>query len=252
MADDQPDPNAPLDFDRARFETAAPSELRCQSCERSIPDNYFTAGQAIVCEACRHQLGVQLARSPGAGTFLKAVAFGTAAAAAGAILWAVVVEVTGYELGLIAIVVGFLVGGAIRAATARRGGVLYQLMAVALTYIAIVSTYIPQLSAAFDAAVASEAAGEEGLAEETEPGAEPETADAGPEPAVVTGGAWIAKAIFIAALAVAAPFLAGFENIIGLLIIGFALWQAWSMNKRTEVVFAGPFRAGDAVADASS
>jgi hypothetical protein len=44
------------------------------------------------------------------------------------------------------------------------------------------------------------------------------------------------------AVAMAAPFLAGFENIIGLVIIAFGLYQAWKMNKRNPVVITGPFK----------
>ena len=40
----------------------------------------------------------------------------------------------------------------------------------------------------------------------------------------------------------AAPFLGGFENIPGILIIGFALWEAWKMNRRVPLQVEGPFR----------
>ena len=43
------------------------------------------------------------------------------------------------------------------------------------------------------------------------------------------------------AIAAAAPFLAGAENIIGLLIIAFGLFEAWKINKRAEVTMTGPF-----------
>jgi len=38
------------------------------------------------------------------------------------------------------------------------------------------------------------------------------------------------------------PFLMGFENAIGILIIGFALWQAFRMNARGKINLQGPFR----------
>lgn len=41
-------------------------------------------------------------------------------------------------------------------------------------------------------------------------------------------------------IAFVAPFLAGFENIMGLLIIGFGVYQAWKMNKRADVEITGP------------
>ena len=42
-------------------------------------------------------------------------------------------------------------------------------------------------------------------------------------------------------LLLASPFLAGFQNVIGLLIIGFALWEAWKANRRVPLAIAGPF-----------
>jgi hypothetical protein len=39
----------------------------------------------------------------------------------------------------------------------------------------------------------------------------------------------------------AAPFLMGFQNIIGLLIIGFGLWEAWKFNRRVDAVITGPY-----------
>jgi len=41
-----------------------------------------------------------------------------------------------------------------------------------------------------------------------------------------------------------APFLAGFENILGLVIIGFALFQAWKMNRRAPLAISGPYAVG--------
>jgi hypothetical protein len=38
-----------------------------------------------------------------------------------------------------------------------------------------------------------------------------------------------------------APFLAGLENVIGILIIGFAVWEAWRINRRVKVAIEGPF-----------
>ncbi len=242
-----------LDFERASFEGDANHELRCQSCERAIHDHYYTAGQAIVCEACRHQIEAELANPQGGSAFLRAGVFGLGAAAVGAALWGVIVKVTGYEIGLIAIAVGWVVGAAVRAGTRHRGGRLYQLMAVALTYLAIVSTYVPYIVAEFrDAeAVAVEEPEASAAAGELQPAGEPEPAiegraegEAVEVPPTVGDMALAAAAIL--AIAMAAPFLAGFENIIGLLIIGFALWQAWSMNRRIEVTISGPFQADSA------
>ena len=41
-------------------------------------------------------------------------------------------------------------------------------------------------------------------------------------------------------IAFASPFLSGASNIIGILIIGIALYEAWKLNKRVPVT--GPFQ----------
>jgi hypothetical protein len=46
------------------------------------------------------------------------------------------------------------------------------------------------------------------------------------------------------ALSLAAPFLGGFQNVIGILIIGFALWEAWKMNRHVPLIVEGPYRVG--------
>lgn len=61
-----------------------------------------------------------------------------------------------------------------------------------------------------------------------------------PEDAKAT--AWLIAIPF----AYAVPFLAGFENAIGILIIGFALYQAWRMSGKRTIQWAGPFQVGSA------
>jgi hypothetical protein len=44
----------------------------------------------------------------------------------------------------------------------------------------------------------------------------------------------------------ASPILFGIEAPIGLLIVAFALWEAWKFNRRHPIIFNGPFRVGEA------
>ena len=56
-------------------------------------------------------------------------------------------------------------------------------------------------------------------------------------------GALAALALLFAliiGLSYAAPFLAGFDNVLGLVIIGFALFEAWRINRQVPIL--GPFR----------
>ena len=57
-----------------------------------------------------------------------------------------------------------------------------------------------------------------------------------------------ALVVFAFAISLAAPFLAGIQNVIGLLIIGFALWEAWRINAYRKLPITGPYELGAAPA----
>jgi hypothetical protein len=145
-----------------------------------------------------------------------------------------VLAATGYEIGLIAILVGFMVGWAVRRGAGGLGGRRYQLLALTLTYLAIGATYVPlamrQLADEPSGQSANPALGDESSAA---------TAGAG---AVLLG---VAALVLLAA---AMPILLGISgfpsSLISLLIVGFALHQAWRMNGRLHLSFTGPFTVG--------
>jgi hypothetical protein len=53
--------------------------------------------------------------------------------------------------------------------------------------------------------------------------------------------------VLLLALFYAAPF---FQNIIGILIVGFALYEAWKLNRRTELSVSGPHQVSTSSAPA--
>ena len=276
-----------LDFERA--DQASHSASACAQCATPITDRYFTLGSHVLCEPCH--IAFRDAKAPGnaASRFIGAAALGTVAAAIGCALWMLVTKLTGYEIGLIAIVVGYLVGMAVHIGARRVGGVAYQLLAVFLTYSAVVMTYLPMIANQImtdeglrqeirngisDGAQAGLSDGartllpddsqttpsgdsqtalsNERTADDTANSAPSTSASENREAPVTRSGteelvAWIA-AIPIAYML---PFLMGFENAIGILIIGFALWQAFRMNARAKIDLQGPFRleARDATLD---
>jgi hypothetical protein len=235
-----------LDFERA--ETSTNATPVCAQCATPITDRYFTIGSHVLCEPCH--FAFQNAKAPGnaATRFFGAAGLGALAAAIGCALWMAVTELTGYEIGLIAIAVGFLVGMAVHIGSRRVGGLVYQLLAVFLTYSAIVMTYVPILanemiaSEEFQSGMAggesetwAEGEGSDSAANPVD-GEEPNAQPLSPEDAAVL--AWISAI----PLAYMLPFLMGFENAIGILIIGFALWQAYRMNARAKIEMQGPFQ----------
>ena len=75
--------------------------------------------------------------------FARAAAFGSVAAIAGATLYYAVIAITNFEIGLVAIVIGFMVGFAVMKGTGGYGSRRYQLLAVFLTYFAVGLAYLP-------------------------------------------------------------------------------------------------------------
>jgi hypothetical protein len=76
------------------------------------------------------------------------------------------------------------------------------------------------------------------------PGPEPKPKPEPEEVARPTAFGLVAVMVLFLSLCYALPILEGFQQPIGLLIVGFALWEAWKLNKRVPLVFNGPFEAG--------
>ncbi len=198
-----------LQFDTAEPSTAT-TDRSCTGCRRPIEEEYHMANMQVVCTPCRTVLeaGPQGTRTGRVG---RALLFGAGAAVAGGLVYLVVATVTGYEIGLIAILVGWMVGRAVSLGSEHRGGWLYQVIAIGFTYLAICTSYVPGIVDAW-----------------REPGA-----------AAELSGAVLYIAAFIFSLAV--PILSITVAPIGALILAFALFQAWRENKRPELTITGPY-----------
>lgn len=163
-------------------------------------------GQFVICDPCkeaRTSSGLQL------GALLGATLFGGIAAILAGLAWGMVTWATGYNIGLIAIVAGGIVAVGVRIG-AGRGGAMYQMLAALLTYLSI--------------AVAETAVGVSMLSAE---------------------GADTVELLLASTAGLVAVFFmlipSSIENgdIIGLLIYGFAIYQAIQMTAAS--TFAGPF-----------
>jgi len=248
-----------LQFDRVELDETpeARKAPACAFCRTPLQASYFDINGQIACDSCRSKIEQQFQKGPGAAGFLKAAGAGLGAAIAGCAIYYAVRALTGYEIGLISILVGFMVGKAVRWGSRGRGGWVYQTLAMFLTYMAIVSTYIPllikeigdQVESKKSAVVApgvtspgSATAPGVGPSKTSAPGAKKATEDT----SEMTFGTVAVGLVGIFVLAAAVPFLAGFEHILGLVIIAFGLWEAWKLNKRPVIAILGPLDLGAA------
>jgi hypothetical protein len=232
----QPDDAPALDtlqFDAPADGPAGPPV--CAECGGAIADSYYEVNGHVVCASCKAKFESRRSGGSAAARLGRATLFGFGAAIAGAGLYYAILALTGYEIDLVAVAVGWLVGRAVHVGSGGRGGWGYQTLAVGLTYLAIVSTYIPFLATEFS---------ERQPAAEASAPAAPEAAPAAADVPAPEAGSLLMALGALVLIAVAAPFLAGMENVIGVLIIGFALYQAWKMNARVTLVFNGPYAIG--------
>lgn len=192
-----------IDFDKADYKDGAAPTANCVVCNEPIGSTYYDVNGRMVDERCRLQIETELKT---AGSGFQGLLLGAGAAVVGGIGWALITKAAkGAQWGIVAVAVGWLVGKAIAKGSAERATTPVRIAGVVFTYLAVVGQHI---SLAFE-----------------------KSAGDGDVPFVVS-----------LLLAVMMPFLQGVENIIGLLIIGFALWEAWSKSAPRQLVITGPFQ----------
>lgn len=238
--------DAGLQFDKVEL-GGHQAARACRSCQQPIEREYFEIVGNVVCPSCAQRFSA----ARGWRAFLRAAAFGAGAALLGTLAWFAIIEIAHSEFGLLAIGVGLFVGVAVRKGSGGHGGARYQALAMALTYISITASYVPLVvrelgkrsehSQGAHASAPNTHAGDSAALE----GPERAQASAPAHHAEAAGlGTLLFSLAVVFGLAFASPFLAGFDNLMGWIIIGIALYEAWKINKSVPV--SGPFQLAKA------
>jgi hypothetical protein len=171
-----------------------------------ISGEYFQVQNHVICASCaaRIRAGQQSAQPVPLG---RAVVFGAGAAIAGCLLYAIPLAM-GVQIGIVALLVGWMVGKAIRTGSYGTGGRPQQILAVTLTYFAISMSFFPAFLFTAKHAIAFSLSS-------------------------------------ILLIAFAEPFLelktspAG--GLISLFILFVGLQRAWALTARHEIMVTGPY-----------
>jgi hypothetical protein len=190
----------------------------------------------VVCPVCAEKIqsGQQAAPPISLG---RAALYGAGAALAGSVLYAAVAILLNLEIGIIAIVVGVMVGKAVRAGSKGLGGRPQQILAVALTYFAITTSYIPVFFHQMSKNPQMLEQAKKQAA--TNPDAAPEQ----PARVSVVGAIVMLLLIFAAAPLFNVTSVGG---LISLFIIFIGLRQAWRLTGRSEILVMGPYETAPA------
>jgi hypothetical protein len=241
--------NDALQFDHvvASSPTAAVTHAAgvvCAACQASIPTEYFDLGGHVVCERCRHRLEMAADTPRGTLPLLVAGASGLGAGIIGAIIYYSVIAIAHLEIGIVAILIGYMVGYAVRRGAGGRGGLRFQILAVGLTYLSVAFAYTPlAVSAARE-----HRAGQATTAANGTSGAGAGVATGtrtGQAPRPIGGLQLIAVlAAFVVTLPVAIILGNLPSSLITVVIITIGMRQAWRMTAAPILEFRGPYRVG--------
>jgi hypothetical protein len=224
---------------------AAPAAgVVCAACQASIPTEYFDLGGHVVCGGCRQRFETAAETPRGALPLLVAGACGLGAGIVGAIIYYSVIAIAHLEIGIVAILIGYMVGYAVRRGAGGRGGLRFQVLAVGLTYLSVAFAYMPLVvSAAREHRAGQAATAASGTSNAGAGGVtSPRTSEA---PRPVGGLQLIAVvAAFVVTLPVAIILGNLPSSLITLVIITIGMRQAWRMTAAPILEFRGPYRVG--------
>ena len=241
-----------LQFDRviSAPDASAPSDtlaVICAACQTPIETEYFDVNGSILCSRCRTVAEAAAQTPRGIVPLITASLYGLGAGVFGAVLYYAVMAIAHLEIGLVAILIGYMVGYAVRTGARGRGARRFQVLAVALTYASIALAYAPiamtqvieadrtaqNVPAATASSTAITAAATEGGRVAT------------PLP---SGRRVLLSFVFLAALVAVLPLLVVFgslpSGLISGLIIFIGMRQAWKMTAAPWLQILGPYRVG--------
>ena len=245
----------PPDGGELQFESVVPrtdgagTATACTLCQTPFAAEYFDVGGQQICRACSDKVAYQTSTPREISTLVRAGLAGAIAAILGALLYFAVIAISGFEVGLVSIAIGYMVGYGIRLGTRGRGGRRFQVIALVLTYWAIGLAYSTLgIKALIDARSEGATASISGPQKS---GAQQDAAGETDE-APMTGTQFVLGLLYLLGFTFVMPVLAIASDMPGGLISGaiivFGMMQAWKMTAAPVVTVTGPYRIGEPAA----
>jgi hypothetical protein len=222
----------------------------CSQCRCQLTERYFQANGKTLCERCLASLQQFIdGKGSSTGRFFKAVCFGFGAALLGALGYGLWMGFTNSEFAFVTIAIGWFVGMAVRRGSCNRGGWRYGLLAVALTYLAISLSFtgvaVTQALNARSAKLARvETQRGENVAQGHTPSATPSSEAPATKPPAPQQKNLFALVLKLVVLGLSMPVVSASQSILSLVITGFGMWKAWTINRAAKIVITGPHPVG--------
>jgi hypothetical protein len=221
----------------------------CVVCKKPLLTDYFLINGKTVCDSCRAAVLSSTAVPKGLAPMGKSIGLGLLAAIAGAAVYYGVIRITNFEIGIVAILIGYMVGWAVRKGANGRGGRRFQILAVALTYWAVGLAYAPLVYEGTMRHSEKPAVSVQGSVSDST------------STATAVGGSKSVGSRLVALgtlffLSFALPVITIFQSmpggILSAFIIFIGLRQAWQMTAAPVMKLSGPYRVGSGPSTASA
>ena len=243
--------NEALQFDQVIAESSAASADRpvvsCAACRAQIDTEYFDVNGHSVCGRCRSAAQSAAETPRGIVPLITAAAYGLGAGLLGAIIYYAVIAIANLEIGIVAILIGYMVGYAVRRGAGGRGALRFQVLAVCLTYGSIALAYTPiavKEAFAADRKAQSASGATTNHASDAPANTEIDPAET-PQP---TGGRLLLFAVALAGFILSLPVLVVIgsfpSGVISAFIMFIGMRQAWKMTGPPRLQILGPYRVG--------
>jgi hypothetical protein len=225
-------------FATAEYSNKAAATV-CKACAQKISGPYYRVNGVPACASCAQRLKEQLPQDSHQA-FVRAVLLGIGGAVVGFGIYVAFALSTGWMVGYISLLVGYLVGKAMAFGSGGVGGRRYQVVAVLLTYMAVSLAAVPiAISQHMKARSAQQRTQ---VNDATAQGsAQPQASGPGTAPAPKKSVAETLGVLVL--LGLASPFLEMVEpmhGVIGLIILLVGVQIAWKITAARKLDIAGP------------
>lgn len=231
-----------MQFEKAQFPAEGPQAQACARCGQPLSTTFYEVDGQATCANCHaallagDQAGLPIWR------FIKAGFLGMVGGAIGALIYFGVLKAFDIHLGLISIVMGLLVGAGVSIGSEKRGGWLYQALALAITYFSLGASFVPVMMAGMDEAATTQAAPTTDVPAVRAPAPTAEEQAAAEEATAEGKKVDIPRPILGVLFLIIGPVAICFESPLMIFIQGIAFYEAWKLNKRKKRAIFGPFQ----------
>jgi len=226
-----------------------PAGNRCRICQQPLGGTYYRVKASVVCPSCAQKMHGSITEDNHAA-YVRALAYGTGAAAVGLIGYALIaILLQGWVISYMSIGLGWIVGTTMMKGSNGIGGRRYQIAAAVLTYAAVSMAAIPiWIHFAPDRHPQKQTQDQRFEEEERKFGNDAGQAQSDAQPAPkgekprMSFGTWLGT---VALLGLASPFIQLSGNplwgAIGLLILFWGIRIAWRITAARQFEIYGPF-----------